>query len=137
MTPRGKITNNKTILLVDDEKPWLDIMSHVLKEKSFKVMTAESGIEALKKLASTRKPDLILSDVRMPDMNGFDLYEHVRALPQNQAIPYVFMSSFDDYDAVHVAKQLGADGYVTKPFDIDDAKTTINQLLTKFIKPTL
>ncbi len=137
MTPRGKITNNKTILLVDDEKPWLDIMSHVLKEKSFKVMTAESGIEALKKLASTRKPDLILSDVRMPEMNGFDLYEHVRAVPQNQAIPYVFMSSIDDYDAIHVAKQLGADGYVTKPFDIDDAKTTVNQLLTKFIKPTI
>jgi len=127
---------NKTILLIDDERPWLEIMSHVLKEKSFKVMTAESGPEALKKLIS-RKPDLILSDVRMPVMNGFDLYEHVRAEPKNKAIPYVFMSSIDDYDAIHVAKELGADGYVTKPYDIDDAKTTINQLLVKFMKPAV
>ena len=137
MALRSKtMKQNKTILLIDDERPWLEIMSHVLKEKSFKVMTAESGPEALKKLIS-RKPDLILSDVRMPVMNGFDLYEHVRAEPKNKAIPYVFMSSIDDYDAIHVAKELGADGYVTKPYDIDDAKTTINQLLVKFMKPAV
>ena len=136
MTNRGKLLSDKTIMLVDDEKPWLDIMSHVLKEKSFKVMTAESGAEALKQL-QRRTPDLILSDVRMPVMNGFDLYQHVRAETKNKNIPYVFMSSIDDYDAMHVAKELGADDYVTKPYDIDDAKTTINQLLTKFIKPTL
>lgn len=137
MSIRGKtIKLNKTIMLVDDERPWLDIMSHVLKEKSFKVITAESGAEALKKLQAG-KPDLILSDVRMPEMNGFDLYQHVRSEPKNKAIPYVFMSSIDDYDAIHVAKELGADGYVTKPYDIDDAKTTINQLLVKFIKPTM
>ncbi|TAK62274.1 MAG: response regulator [Bacteroidetes bacterium] len=137
MTIRGKTNKlNKTILLVDDERPWLDIMSHVLKEKSFKVMTAESGTEALKKLQA-RKPDLILSDVRMPEMNGFDLYQHVRSEPKNKGIPYVFMSSIDDYDAIHVAKELGADGYVAKPYDIDDAKSTINQLLVKFVNPTM
>ncbi len=137
MDTRGKkVKLDKTILLVDDERPWLDIMSHVLKEKSFRVMTAESGLEALKKLSSQR-PDLILSDVKMPDMNGFDLYQQVRSEPKNKAIPYIFMSSIDDYDAIHIAKELGADGYVTKPYDIDEAKTTINQLLIKFIKPTL
>jgi CheY-like chemotaxis protein len=135
MTNRGKPLH-KIIMLVDDEKPWLEIMSHVLKEKSFSVMAAESGIEALKML-QRKTPDLILSDVRMPEMNGFDLYEHVRMESKNKNIPYVFMSSIDDYDAMHVAKELGADGYVTKPYDIDDAKTTINQLLTQFIKPTI
>ncbi|MBI3195492.1 MAG: response regulator [Ignavibacteriae bacterium] len=136
MTNRDKPSSNKTIMLVDDEKPWLDIMSHVLKEKSFRVMAAESGVEALKML-QRKTPDLILSDVRMPVMNGFDLYQQVRSETKNKNIPYVFMSSIDDYDAMHVAKELGADGYVTKPYDIDDAKTTINQLLTQFIKPTI
>lgn len=135
MTDRGKQLH-KTIMLVDDEKPWLEIMSHVLKEKSFSVMAAESGTEALKML-QRKTPDLILSDVRMPVMNGFDLYQHVRSETKNKNIPYVFMSSIDDYDAMHVAKELGADGYVTKPYDIDDAKTTINQLLTQFIKPKI
>ena len=131
---RGKRTKKKrTVLLVDDETPYLDVLSTALKSEPFKVITANSGEAALKKMHH-KKPDLILSDVRMPIMNGFDLFEKVRSDPKLKRVPYVFMSSLDDYDARRVAKELGADDYVTKPLDTDDAKRTILELLVRFKK---
>ena len=123
----------KTILLIDDEHDWLAAMMDALGKEPYRLVVAESGESALRKLKEVQ-PDLILSDVRMPVMNGFDLYEKVRSDPHLKSIPYVFMSSIDDYDAVHVAKQLGADDYVTKPFDDEDARTIIHNLLTRFTK---
>ena|ERR1041385_513714 len=129
---RGKkMKKAKTVLLVDDESPWLEVISMALEDEAFKVITADSGEAALKKLKS-RKPDLILSDVRMPNMNGFDLYEKVRSNPKLKKIPYVFMSSLDDYDAKRVAQELGADDYVAKPFDTNEVKTIVLDLLSRF-----
>ncbi len=131
---QGNVTSkNKTILLIDDEMEWLQAIADALREEPYKLITADSGETALKKLREM-KPDLILSDVRMPVMNGFELFEKVRSDPQLKQVPYVFMSSIDDYDAIHVAKQLGADDYVTKPFDTQDAKTIVENLLTRFQK---
>lgn len=123
----------KTVLLIDDERDWLSAMADALGKEQFKLVTADSGESALARLKDLR-PDLILSDVRMPIMNGFDLYEKVRSDPKLKAIPYVFMSSIDDYDAIHVAKELGADDYVTKPFDDEDARNILQNLLARFSK---
>jgi PleD family two-component response regulator len=120
-----------TVMLVDDEKTWLDVLSIVLKDEKFKVVTAESGEIALKKMHS-KKPDLILSDVRMPTMNGFDLFEKVRSDPKLKQVPYVFMSSLDDYDAVRTAKEIGVNDYIIKPIDMEDAKLIILDLLARF-----
>lgn len=121
----------KTILLIDDEPAWLNAMSEALEQESYRVITADGGEEALSKLKS-EKPDLILSDVRMPIINGFDLFERVRNDPTLIKIPYVFMSSIDDYDAKRVARELGADDYVTKPYDTEDVKNVILDLLSRF-----
>lgn len=132
-SPKKKKSEGKTVLLVDDERDWLSSMLDALGKEPYKLVIAESGESALKKLKSI-KPDLILSNVRMPVMNGFDLYEQVRRDPKLKLIPYVFMLSIDDYDAMHVAKELGADDYVTKPFDDEDAKNIVSNLLTRFSK---
>ena len=95
------------------------------------IITATSGEEALRKLQK-RKPDIILSDVRMPEMNGFDLYEKVRSNPKFKSVPYVFMSSIDDFDAKRTAKLLGADGYIEKPFDLESVKRVVLDLLLRF-----
>jgi CheY-like chemotaxis protein len=121
----------KTILLVDDEPAWLNAMSEALEEQHYKVISADGGEEALKKLKKPY-PDLILSDLRMPTMSGFDLFEQVRANPKLKSIPYVFMSSIDDYDAKRVAKELGADDFVTKPFDSEDVKKVMSDLMRRF-----
>jgi CheY-like chemotaxis protein len=132
-SPKKTKSESKTVLLIDDERDWLSSMSEALRKEPYRLVIADSGESALKKLKEI-KPDLILSDVRMPVMNGFDLYERVRRDPKLKLIPYVFMSSIDDYDAIHVAKELGADDYVTKPFDDEDAKNIVSNLLTRFSK---
>ena len=88
---RGKTAQkSQTVMLIDDETVWLDLIQQVLAGESYNVVTASSGEAALKKLHRIR-PDLILSDVRMPVLNGFDLYEKVRSDPKLKSIPYVFM----------------------------------------------
>ncbi len=122
-----------TVLFIDDEKPWLDAIRIAVKGATFKVITAESGEAALRKMKK-QLPDLILSDVRMPIMNGFDLFEKVKKDPKLKAIPYVFMSNLDDFDARKTARELGADDYVEKPFDSEQMKSVVSDLLTRFKK---
>lgn len=121
----------KTILLIDDEQEWLNIMASALAHEPYELVTASSGEIALEKAKKT-KPDLILCDVRMPIMNGYDLFEQIRKDPKLKNVPYVFISNFNDYDAIKVSKDLGADDYVIKPFDADEAKNMIGSLLAKF-----
>ncbi len=130
---KTKISKKKhqTLFLIDDEDIWLETMQTVLDGESYNVITADSGIKALDKLSKV-KPDLILSDVRMPVMNGFELYDKIKNNPKLNTIPFVFMSSLDDYDARRVAKSLGATDYVTKPFDTEEIKRVVLDLLQKY-----
>ncbi|MBI5020299.1 MAG: response regulator [Ignavibacteriales bacterium] len=123
--------NLKTVLFIDDESMWLEAIRLSLKGEKFKILTADGGEDALKKLEK-KKPDLIMSDVRMPFMNGFDLYEKIKGNPKFKDIPYVFMSSIDDFDAKRTAKDLGADGYIEKPFDSNQIKTIVIDFLDRF-----
>src|SRR6266571_2976745 len=120
----GEKPKQKTVLFIDDETPWLDMIKSAVEGASFHVITADSGEAALRKL-KRNKPDLILSDVRMPTMNGFDLFEKIRSNPKLKNVPFVFMSSIDDFDARRTAKELGADDYVEKPIDTEEAKTIV------------
>lgn len=132
MNPPKKLhPKPKTILLVDDENSWLEAMIQALEKEPYKILTAGSAEDALSTL-SRKRADLILSDVRMPVTNGFDLFEKVRKIPKLKKIPFVFMSSLDDYDARRIAKVLGADDYIEKPFDLDSAKSIIHDLLGRF-----
>lgn len=133
MVHSKKTKKVKTVLLIDDEVPWLELMSTSLQDDAFKIITAENGEQALR-MIKRKKPDLILSDIRMPVISGFDLYEKVHSNPKFKDIPYVFMTSIDDYDARRTAKQLGVNDYIVKPFDTEDAKAIILDLLIKFQK---
>jgi two-component system chemotaxis response regulator CheY len=121
----------KTILFIDDETTWLEAIRIAVTDQSFTIVTASNGEEALKK-ARQSAPDLIVSDVRMPVMNGFDLFEKIRGTPTLKNIPYVFMSSIDDFDARRTAKTIGADGYIEKPFDLPGVKKVVLDLLLQF-----
>ena len=121
----------KQVLFVDDEALWLSTVKETVDGPSVRIITAESGEAALRKLERST-PDLILSDVRMPVMNGFDLFEKVKRNPKWKDVPYVFMSSIDDFDARHTAKVLGADDYVEKPIDTEQVRMIVLSLLTRF-----
>ncbi len=123
--------HRRTVFLIDDESSWLQAISGLLKQEGFRVIAAESGEDALTKLKK-QKPDLILSDVRMPVMNGFDFYEQVKSNPTLASVPFVFMSSIDDFDAKKVARELGADDYVEKPYNTGEMKSIVRDLFLRF-----
>lgn len=118
----------KQILIVDDEPAWIKVLSVLLKRQGYRVLEASSAKEALKTLTGS-KPDLILSDVRMPDMNGFDFLDKVRHTSKNSKTPVVFLSAIDDYDAKKVARDLGATDYLIKPFDEHDVLSVLSRHL--------
>jgi CheY-like chemotaxis protein len=122
------IKNKKHILVIDDEPTWLQITSHILRECGYTVRTAGSGADALEALGSF-KPDLILSDVRMPGMNGFDLVDNLKRLPNSASTPVIFFSAIDDYDARRVARTLGAVDYLVKPFNEDEVSSVLSKHL--------
>jgi CheY-like chemotaxis protein len=118
----------KHILVVDDEPSWLKSMSHVLRKEGYQVKAAQSAAEALALLVKFR-PDLIVSDLRMPDMNGFDLLDKIRHLPKISATPVVFFSAIDDYHAKKIARELGAAACLLKPYDENDLVSVLKQYL--------
>ncbi len=120
----------KQILIVDDEPAWVKVLSVLLRKQGYKVLEATNAREALNTLTGS-KPDLILSDVRMPDMNGFDFLDQVRRSTKNAKTPVVFLSAVDDYDARKVARDLGAADYLVKPFDEKDVLTVLSRHLSQ------
>ena len=120
--------SKKQILIVDDEPAWIKVLSVLLRREGYNVLEATSGKEALRTLTGNR-PDLILSDVRMPDMNGFDFLDEVRRTARNSKIPVVFLTGIDDYDAKKVARDLGATDYLIKPFDEHDVLSILSKHL--------
>lgn len=133
MRTKKSSENRRTVFLIDDESSWLQAISKILQQEGFHVIASESGEDALTRLRR-QKPDLILSDVRMPVMNGFDFFEKVRSDPRLASVPFVFMSSIDDYDAKRVARELGADDYLEKPYDSSEMKTIVQGLFSRFLK---
>jgi len=118
----------KQILIVDDEPVWLKVLKQMLETKGYVVKEAASGADALNTLKHY-EPDLILLDVRMPDMNGFDLLDHIKQLPKLASKPVVFVSAMDDFHAKKVARELGAADYLLKPID----EKEVNSVLAKYL----
>jgi CheY-like chemotaxis protein len=122
------VKRKKHILVIDDEPAWRKITSHILRNHGYDVLTAGSGAEALKALATFR-PDLIFSDVRMPDMNGFDLVDNLKSNPATSSTPVIFFSAIDDYDARKMARTLGAVDYLIKPFNEEEVSSVLSKHL--------
>lgn len=118
----------KKILIVDDEPAWLKILSYILRKQGYDTHEEQTAAGALKTLQEYR-PDLIVSDVRMPDMNGFDFLERVKHSRKNSEIPFVFVTAIDDYESRKAAQALGATDYLTKPFNEED----VVGILTKYV----
>lgn len=104
------------ILVVDDHEPLLTAVKIILEDHGYKVLTATDGLKALEVMDQVR-PDLIIADVMMPRMDGFALYEAVRARPEWMAIPFIFLTAKTEKEDRLRGKELGAEDYIIKPFD--------------------
>lgn len=126
--------NNKyTILLVDDEEDILDFLSYNLKESGFNVLTAQNGLKAIE-IASNIRPDLIILDVMMPEMDGIETCENLRTIPSLKDTFIIFLSARgEDYSQV-AGFDAGADDYVVKPVKPRVLISRINAILKRNYK---
>jgi twitching motility two-component system response regulator PilH len=109
------VTLMATVLIVEDTPSEMELISHYLKDGGFSVLNAVSAKEALS-LAIEKKPDVIITDVVMPGMSGFELCRSLRKQPETEKTPIIFCSSKNqEIDRLWGMKQ-GADAYLTKPF---------------------
>ncbi|MGF1539719.1 MAG: EAL domain-containing protein [Pleurocapsa sp.] len=109
----------QNILIVDDIADNLRVLSNTLSERGYKIRCAKNGVMALKAAAKI-VPDLILLDIKMPDMDGYQVCEKLKAEPQTQNIPVIFLSALDDVLDKVKAFEVGAVDYITKPFQVEE-----------------
>src|SRR5580704_4639907 len=109
----------KKILCIEDDRETAALIAEELIDRGFEVVVAHYGREGLAAILKTM-PDLVLSDISMPVMSGFELLERLIALaPRFSRMPFVFLTALTDRDNELKGRQLGADDYVTKPIDFE------------------
>ncbi|MGD9561258.1 MAG: response regulator transcription factor [Pyrinomonadaceae bacterium] len=121
---------SKRLLVVDDEPNLLAAISAVLRGVGFEVTTARDGRDAMLQLARSL-PDLIVSDVRMPGIDGYTLARKLRSAPHTKLIPIVFLTAKDETGDRVEAFRSGVDVYLAKPFEPDELIAVINNLLLR------
>jgi len=120
----------KKIFLVDDDEIYLSMLENILKDK-YEVVAAKSGKEALGHLIKGVVPNLILLDILMPDLDGWETFNRLRAISFLQDVPIVFLtSSIESADMEH-AQEIGAADYITKPYDRDDLLNRIEKIVNR------
>lgn len=123
---------NITILLVDDEPDILEIVGYNLSSEGYNVITASDGKEAVK-LAKKRKPQLIILDVMMPEMDGVEACEQIRKIPDLDTIITFFTARGEDYSML-AGFDAGADDYITKPIKPKILVSKVNALLRRIVE---
>jgi DNA-binding response OmpR family regulator len=119
----------KKILCVEDDRETAALIAEELVDRGYEVHLAYDGREGFAAILKTM-PDLVLSDISMPAMSGFELLERLTALaPRFGNMPFVFLTALTDRDNELKGRQLGADDYVTKPIDFDVLDTIIGARL--------
>jgi len=118
-------TDQKTLLVVDDNPTNIKVLFNFLKEEGFKVLVAKDGLNALEKLTSIQ-PDLILLDIMMPGIDGFETCRRIKEAPNTNAIPIIFMTALADANNKVKGLSSGAVDYITKPFQQEEVLARIN-----------
>lgn len=118
-------SKNTSILIVDDTEPNVRLLAHVVKKEGYEVMAAFSGKDALA-LIDKRKPDIILLDVMMPDMDGFEVCRKLKKQHEYKDIPVIFLSALSETDSKVQGFNVGGVDYITKPFQREEVLARID-----------
>ncbi len=126
---KSRFHHSRLVLVVDDSLTVRRLVTQALEEAGFQVMTAENGKQAMKRIQE-HQPDLIISDINMPEMNGIEFCKRLHADPVLAVIPFVTMSSNSDRAIMRRLLQWGAASYLVKPFNLEQIVITVERLLS-------
>ena len=118
------------VLIVDDSVVVLSILKDQFVKEGYRVFLARNGVEGLH-IALREHPDVIISDIEMPEMDGWEMCEHVRALPETTNIPFIFLTQYKDVPLKIKGLKLGADDYLTKPFSKEEISARVEAIIRK------
>lgn len=116
------------ILVAEDERDIRELIGHTLRFAGFDVILAANGIEAVR-LAPEEQPDLIILDVRMPRMTGYEACRQLKENPATSAIPIVFLSAKGQEGEIEQGLASGADAYILKPFAPEELSNQVEEIL--------
>jgi len=129
------IKGNRTmakILVVDDEKDALTAIEAVLSSEGHEMRFAEDGVQALESV-SNHLPDVIVCDIEMPKLKGFDVLTELRKNPMTSKIPIIFLTGRTDITALVQSMELNVNDFLTKPFTVQELITAVNIQLNKIV----
>lgn len=119
-------TAKSVVLVIDDQPGIRRLLMEVLSEEGYVVITAGNGYEGLQAVKEY-KPDLILMDMKMPGMDGIETLRELKKIDQEDRV--IMMTAYGELEMVNQAQEIGASGYITKPFDINTLCQLISQCL--------
>ncbi|HVN84049.1 MAG TPA: response regulator [Candidatus Binatia bacterium] len=122
---------SQKILVVDDNPDSITILQSILETRGYTVLVASSGVEALRIVDGDPKPDLVLLDVMMPEMNGLEVLQKIKETHATARIPVILVTAKTHDDDVLSGYQYGADYYITKPFTAKQLLYGIDLVLGK------
>jgi CheY-like chemotaxis protein len=126
----GSPTFKRTVLVVDDVPDVTEMIGLFLKHAGYEVTTADSASAALR-LASERAFDVIITDIGMPEMNGYELAESLRRCAEYQGTPIIAVTGYSEYDDRGRAQRSGFNAHLTKPIDPSELLLLMNELLSQ------
>ena len=121
---------NKTILIVDDENDILDLLSYNLSKNKYKVITANNGHQALLKINNS--VDLVILDVMMPKLDGYQVCDMIKSNPELSGIPIIFLTAKSSSDDEYAGLSRGAIDYIYKPISIKNLLLRIDNIFKTF-----
>jgi len=120
----------KKILVVDDDLTLRKVLQNSLEQRGYQVISVGSGKDALAKF-SQDVPDIIISDVSMPEMDGFEFCRQLRSQPSGKLIPFIFLSAKNELNDRVQGHTIGADSYLSKPFEMKELLANIEALIER------
>ena len=125
---------NKTILIVDDEKDIVELVAYNLSREGYQIARAYDGHQALQYI-SENKPDLVILDLMLPGISGFEICRLVRKKPETESLPIIMLTAKSDSVDKITGLEIGADDYLTKPFNVRELLARVRAVLRRWDSP--
>jgi len=127
-SPEGMMSRAATLLIVEDEPETANLLETYFRAHGYQVFTASSGEEALS-MAQARTIDLIVLDIRLPDMDGFEVFRQLRAHRRTREIPVIFLTEKRERESRLTGLEMGAHDYIPKPFSLQELRARVQNIL--------